>query len=133
MNKKQSFIQGTILITIAIILGAFAAHALKELITVEKLESFKTGVRYQTYHGFALLILPLLQRYIGKSLKLIQFLFLFGTVLFSGSIYLLSLQNVLGIKFNFLGPITPLGGTLLITAWILLSLRIYKNYKNETT
>ena len=98
------------------------------MLSTEKLASFKTGVRYQTYHGFALLILPLLQVYCSKSLKTIQILLLAGTTLFSGSIYLLSIQEILGMNLKFLGPITPIGGTLLILAWILLSLKLYKNY-----
>ena len=130
LNKKSSFIQGTIIIAIAIIMGAFAAHALKEVLSPEKLDSFKTGVRYQTYHGFALLILPLLQAYCSKSLKTIQVLFLVGTTLFSGSIYVLSIQEILGMSLKFLGPVTPIGGALLIFAWILLSLKLYKNYQS---
>ncbi len=110
---------------IAIILGAFGAHALKNYLTPEQLISFETGVKYQMYHALFLLFLGLSGvLLIDKTKKLLYWLVVFGVILFSGSIYLLTTKNVTGIDFKFLGPITPIGGTLLITAWSILFVKI---------
>jgi uncharacterized membrane protein YgdD (TMEM256/DUF423 family) len=108
------------MIMLAIILGAFGAHALKEVLTSERLTSFETGVKYQMYHGLAFLIVGLLADRFSFAVKSFFTIALIGIVFFSGSIYLLAIQDVLGIKMSFLGPITPLGGLLLITAWGML-------------
>ncbi len=105
----------------AIILGAFGAHALKNYLTVEQLVSFETGVRYQMYHALFLLFLGLSNTYLSeKTKKQIYGLVVLGVAFFSVSIYLLTTKSVTGIDFKFLGPITPIGGTLLIAAWIVL-------------
>lgn len=109
----------------AVILGAFGAHALKELLSNNQLSSFKTAVRYQMYHGLALLFLGFAFDKIQKS-AVISKLFISGTLLFSVSIYLLSLQEVIATSLSFLGPITPIGGTLLIAAWFILLLSLLK-------
>jgi uncharacterized membrane protein YgdD (TMEM256/DUF423 family) len=108
------------MIMLAIILGAFGAHALKEVLTPERLTSFETGVKYQMYHGLAFLIIGLLADRFSFSVKSFFTVALIGNVLFSGSIYLLAMQDVIGIKMSFLGPITPLGGGFLIIAWGML-------------
>lgn len=111
----------------AIILGAFGAHALKNYLTVEQLVSFETGVRYQMYHALFLLFLGLSNTYLSeKTKKQIYGLVVLGVAFFSVSIYLLSTKSVTGIDFKFLGPITPIGGTLLIAAWIVLFVQIMK-------
>lgn len=116
---------GIICIVIAIIFGAFGAHALKEKISAEKLLSFETGVRYLMYHGLAFLILGFQDKFpIGKTI--ILFLIL-GITLFSGSIFLLSLSDYWQINFKFLGPITPLGGLSLIVGWVIFAFKIVKN------
>lgn len=99
--------------------GAFGAHALKGKLTDAALGSFETGVRYQMYHAIALLIIALLisQNPGSKELIAAGWCFVAGVVLFSGSLYGLSL---LGIKA--LGPITPLGGLAFIIGWISLAL-----------
>lgn len=119
MNKTITA-TGIGMIMLAIILGAFGAHALKEVLTAERLASFETGVKYQMYHGLAFLIVGLLADRFTFSVKSFFTVALIGIVLFSGSIYLLAMQDVLGIKMSFLGPITPLGGVLLITSWGML-------------
>lgn len=116
MNKKIC-ITGALLILVSIILGAFGAHALKEVISLEKLTSFETGIRYQTYHGLALLILGFNADKLPFSLKWINAFFVIGTLFFSCSIYFLSIQELLGMSLRFLGPITPIGGLLLIMGW----------------
>ncbi|HLW40969.1 MAG TPA: DUF423 domain-containing protein [Flavobacterium sp.] len=120
MSKK---IIGTaaILGFISIILGAFGAHALKEVLTEEQLVSFETGVRYQMYHALFLLLVGITDFISEKQKKIIFTLTLTGVLLFSGSIYLLATQNISGINFKFLGPVTPIGGLLLILSWGLLT------------
>ena len=99
--------------------GAFGAHALKGKLTESALGSFETGVRYQMYHAIALLVVALLaaQYPAVKNLTIAGWCFVAGTVLFSGSLYGLSLM---GIKA--LGPVTPLGGVAFIAGWICLAL-----------
>ena len=109
----------------AIILGAFGAHALKNYLTPEQLISFETGVKYQMYHALFLLFLGLSAVFLtDKTKKLMYWLVVLGVAFFSGSIYLLTTKNVTGIDFKFLGPITPIGGTLLITAWGILLVKV---------
>jgi uncharacterized membrane protein YgdD (TMEM256/DUF423 family) len=126
MNNKTVF-TGALLCVIGIVLGAFGAHALKSLISVERLQSFETGVRYQMYAGFALLILGINMDRFQFSLKWIVRLLLFGIILFSGSIYGLAMQEVFSVSLKFLGPITPLGGLLQIVGWILLLYKLVKH------
>jgi uncharacterized membrane protein YgdD (TMEM256/DUF423 family) len=128
MNNKTVF-TGALLCVIGIVLGAFGAHELKSLISVERLQSFETGVRYQMYAGFALLILGLNTDRFQFSLKWIVRLLLFGIILFSGSIYGLAMQEVFSVSLKFLGPITPLGGLLQIVGWFLLLYKLVKHSK----
>lgn len=101
---------------LAVALGAFGAHALKKIITPEMLEVYKTGVQYQFYHTFALLAVGILMHFnTSKALKWSGYLFAVGILLFSGSLYAMTIT---GIKE--LGIITPFGGTVWIVAWFLL-------------
>ena len=93
------------------------------------MQSFETGVRYQIYAGFSLLILGLNADRFHFSLKWIIRFLLIGIVLFSGSIYGLALQEVFSVSLKFLGPITPIGGLLQIIGWILLIVKLIKNTK----
>lgn len=104
---------------ISIILGAFGAHALKKVLTPEQLSSFEVGVRYLMYHGLFLLFIGTTQMLLPEQKNIVFYLTLFGTILFSGSIFLLSSSGVTGINFKFLGPITPIGGLLLIASWVM--------------
>lgn len=128
MNKKI-VVTGAILILISIVLGAFGAHALKEVLLPAELASFETGVRYQMYHGLALLVIGLNSNVIGFSLKSVYIMILGGVILFSVSIYGLSLDTLVGMEFKFLGPITPLGGLLLIIGWSVLIVQLIKSKK----
>ncbi|HUH25709.1 MAG TPA: DUF423 domain-containing protein [Flavobacterium sp.] len=121
MNKSITGI-AAIIGVISIILGAFGAHALKEVLTPEQLISFETGVRYQMYHALFLLVVGMLNFISEKQKKNILILTLIGVLLFSGSIYLLATQSISGINFKFLGPITPIGGMFLIFSWLLLTI-----------
>jgi uncharacterized membrane protein YgdD (TMEM256/DUF423 family) len=111
---------------ITVILGALGSHALKEVLSPEQLESFTIGVRYQMTHVLLLMIV-LLASYFDEDVKQTSFwLTIVGILLFSGSIYLLNLQQLLGVKLSFLGPVTPVGGLLLITNWGFLALKAFK-------
>lgn len=112
---------------LSVILGAFGAHALKKILSVERLESFETGVRYQMYAAFFLLIVGYILKFETSSEKWVSILMIAGTMLFSFSIYFLSLQDYLGANLKFLGPITPLGGLLIIISWGMLILYFAKN------
>lgn len=125
--NRISVITGIIFIVIAIILGAFGAHALKEKLDVAQLTSFEVGVRYQMYHGLALLALGLGARQIPFSLKFFNSMIICGTIAFSLSIYFLSIQNIIGVKLSFLGPITPIGGSILIIGWIILLVKFIRS------
>ncbi|MGB1306505.1 MAG: DUF423 domain-containing protein [Flavobacteriales bacterium] len=124
MNNKLISIAG-LLAFLAVALGSFGAHTLNELLTTEKLNSFETGVRYQFYHSLALLIIGLNANKLNATALIGKFM-LIGIVFFSFSIYLLSLQELIGINLSILGPITPIGGLLLMISWLIL---IFKNYK----
>ena len=105
---------------LAVILGAFGAHALKKKLTPELLHSFETGVKYQMYHAIVLLILGFNLSFDKPLDSWIVNCFIFGTLLFSFSIYALCLGAAKGNKPRFLGPVTPLGGLLLVAGWALL-------------
>ncbi len=108
---------------LSVALGAFVSHFLKSYLDLQELNAFQTGIRYMMYHGLAILILSGLE--IPKNIFIFR-LFFWGTILFSFSIFILSLQKFFSKDLSFLGPITPLGGTLLILGWIVLILRILK-------
>ena len=110
----------------AVILGAFGAHALKEVLSESQISSFQTGVRYQFFHGLAILIISLNMNYFTDRLTSIIKIMSAGIILFSFSIYLLNIQDLIGFSMSYLGPITPIGGLLLITSWIGLFFNIKK-------
>ena len=110
----------------SIILGAFGAHALKNYLTPEQLISFETGVRYQMYHALFLLFLAKNESIKLKTKKTVYYLISIGVILFSFSIFLLTTKNVTSIDFKFLGPITPIGGLLLISGWMILFINFFK-------
>lgn len=125
--KTITLVFGAVYGMLSVILGAFGAHALKKILSVERLESFETGVRYQMYAAFFLLIVGYILKFDTSSQKWISILMIVGTMLFSFSIYGLSLQDYLGANLKFLGPITPLGGLLMILSWLLLIFYFLKN------
>jgi uncharacterized membrane protein YgdD (TMEM256/DUF423 family) len=105
-----------------VLLGALGAHALEEVLSSESLESFKTGVRYQMFHALAMLAWMAVSEHVqDRMLRLGLQLMSWGTVLFSVSIYFLATRSATGLSgLSWLGPVTPLGGLLLITAWVVL-------------
>ena len=115
--QKKIFIAATLLGLLGVVLGAFAAHGLRSVLTDSALESFQTGVRYQIYHAFFLFIIGLNSHLSALQKKYILSLTLAGIFLFSVSIYLLATNALTSIDFTFLGPVTPIGGLFLISAW----------------
>lgn len=105
---------------LAVIFGAFGAHALKKILSDEQLKSFETGVKYQMYHAIVLLVIGFNFNLETASEKYMVYSFMLGVLLFSFSIYGLVISSAKNKKLTFLGPITPLGGLLLIIGWSLL-------------
>ena len=105
---------------LAVIFGAFGAHALKKILNIEQLKSFETGVKYQMYHALVLLIVGFNFNLETTSEKYMVYCFIIGIILFSFSIYGLVISSALNKKLRFLGPITPIGGLLLVCGWVLL-------------
>lgn len=117
---KKILLTAAVLGLLAIILGAFGAHALKKSLSIEQLQSFEVGVRYQMYHALFLLFIGTFAFLGEKERMVILWLTLSGVLLFSGSIYLLATNGITGLKTKFLGPLTPIGGFLMISAWSYL-------------
>lgn len=119
---KSILVKAAVFGVIAVLCGAFGAHALKEVLSPDHLASFNTGVRYQLIHAIVLLALFLLKdKYEIKQFKIAATLIFWGVILFSGSIYLLTIKNIIGVEWlKFAGPITPIGGTLIIVGWVFI-------------
>lgn len=124
--ERKFFITGSVFGLLAVLFGAFGAHGLKELVPAESVASFETGVRYQMYHAFLLLILGSLSRLSLKYQKSVFYLILLGVILFSGSIYLLALNSLTNFDFRVIALLTPIGGSLLITGWAIILLSFLK-------
>ncbi len=105
---------------LAVVFGAFGAHALKKILSEEQLKSFETGVKYQMYHALVLLIIGFNFNLETTSKKYMVYCFMAGIVLFSFSIYGLVISSAKNKKIKFLGPVTPLGGLLLVCGWCML-------------
>ncbi|MEI6379717.1 MAG: DUF423 domain-containing protein [Cyanobacteriota bacterium ELA615] len=113
---------GCILTATSVMGGAFASHALKSMLTVESFSIWETALRYQMYHAFALILIGLLLEKPNiptKGLLIAGYIIFVGIILFSGSLYLLSLSQI-----RLLGIITPLGGLALIVGWLTLTVTI---------
>ena len=121
MKYKLLQIFGVLFCGSAVVLGAFGAHLLSDMLSADALQSFEVGVRYQFFHGLALLFLSLSPD-LKKVMSRTALLFVIGTLLFSSSIYLLSLSTMYGDTGlpALLGPVTPIGGLLLILGWVNL-------------
>ncbi|HMG82615.1 MAG TPA: DUF423 domain-containing protein [Ferruginibacter sp.] len=113
---------GALLGALSIILGAFGAHALKEIFTADILQVYETAVRYQMYHAFALLIVGIVYKeFANKYIRLAGNFFIAGVVLFSGSLYTICFIEYQHLSsLLWIGAITPLGGLCFIIGWLLL-------------
>ena len=115
---------------LSVMIGAFAAHGLKQILSLENLQIFETAVRYQFYHVFALLAVGILYKeYPGKFMKWAGSLFIVGIILFSGSLYGLCYVKHNELPLNWLGAITPFGGAAFIAGWVLVLFSLLK--KNQ--
>ena len=120
MTQQTFIITGAFFGMLAIIFGAFGAHALKKILSDDQLKSFETGIKYQMYHAIVLLLLGFNFQF---STSAMYWCFTLGVLLFSFSIYGLVLSDAKGKKLKFLGPITPIGGLLFVIGWLLLILK----------
>ncbi|MEQ3661381.1 MAG: DUF423 domain-containing protein [Flavobacterium sp.] len=126
--EKKIILTAAIMGTVAIVLGAFGAHALKKVLADSQLNTFEVGVRYQMYHALFLLLIVNLNFLSLKEKTIIMYLVVVGVILFSGSIYLLSTSAITKLKASILGPLTPIGGLFLIVSWLyLFYIAIVKN------
>lgn len=118
--ERHIFAFGSILVGLGVALGAFGAHALKASLSPQFLATFETGVRYQMYHGLGLLVLSwAIGRWPERHLAPAAVLLIAGTIVFSGSLYLLVLTGI-----RWFGAVTPLGGVALIAGWSLVAYRL---------
>jgi uncharacterized membrane protein YgdD (TMEM256/DUF423 family) len=136
MNQIKTIRIGAIAGGTAVALGAFGAHGLQQLaeagtISADQIKTFETAVRYQMYHALALLIIPALNNVLNEKFsRYTANCFLFGILLFSGSLYFYSLSTWLfGTELKWLGAITPLGGLLFIAGWLFLFISAIKKQK----
>lgn len=125
--KNKTLLAGAVFGFLTVAIGAFGAHGLKELLIAnERLETFETAVQYQSIHALALLFLGLYRNVNQNNLlKWSSIGFILGTIVFSGSLYMLSITNI-----GFLGAITPIGGLLMLFGWTALIFVIVKETKN---
>ena len=121
MNHLLIIKTGVIFSLLSVIIGAFGAHLLENIIG-EKMDVFKTAVKYQMFHSLAIIIVGILAKLFNIDLILTYYLFFSAIILFSGSLYLISI-----VKYSFLGLITPIGGTLFILGWITLLYKLSCN------
>ena len=113
---------------LSVMLGAFAAHTLKQILQPDNLQVFETAVRYQFYHVFALLAVGILYKEFPVKLMIwAGRLFVTGIVLFSGSLYLLCYVKHNQLPLNWLGAITPFGGVAFIAGWVMVFMAVQKS------
>ena len=124
--KKRLIVLGLLFGVLAIVLGAFGAHALKTVLDEKSLAVFETGVRYQFYHAFFLLIVSQFNFLTKANQKILYYTVLIGVLFFSGSIYLLATNSLTSFNFKVIGFITPVGGLILIFAWVFLLMKCLK-------
>ncbi len=127
INARQTIAIASFSGMIAVMLGAFGAHALKSILTqYDRLETYELAVRYQFYHTLALLAIGLfMERISGKSIRVSAVAMIVGIILFSGSLYVLALFNITAVVF-----VTPVGGVFLICGWVMLFYSVLTNKFN---
>lgn len=120
MTNKNIFL-GSIICALAVAIGAFGAHAWKDyLVSIQRLDTFETAAKYQMYGGFALLIVGILQNQIAsKSLNIAGYLFILGSIIFPGSLYLICITQQ-----KVFGAIAPIGGLAFILGFLLIAIQV---------
>lgn len=122
MTQQLIIATGAFFGMLSVIFGAFGAHALKKILSDEQLKNFEVGVKYQMYHAILLVVLGFNPTSLSAAT---YWCFTIGILLFSFSIYGLVLSSAKGKKLRFLGPITPIGGLLLVTGWLLVLISVF--------
>jgi uncharacterized membrane protein YgdD (TMEM256/DUF423 family) len=126
--RKKIIITASAFGALAVIAGAFGAHSLEGSLSAKNVEVWHTAVQYQFYHVFALLFLSKMTRYKTRLINDCYYLFTFGIIFFSGSLYLLSCQSLLGWSWvPIMVPITPIGGLFFIAGWVTLGIAAIKD------
>lgn len=119
---RKAVVTGAIAGAVAVALGAFGAHGLKAVLEPNGVQVFETGVRYQFYHSIALVLVGLLHNWCPtKQVRMAATMFLWGILLFSGSLYVLTGAAIAGKSLGMFGIVTPIGGLLYIAGWLLLA------------
>jgi uncharacterized membrane protein YgdD (TMEM256/DUF423 family) len=123
MNQKTTLLTGVLLCGLGVVTGAFGAHALNPVLAVNhRIETYEVAVRYQFYHALALLAIGILMdKFASKLLGSAALLMVLGVIVFSGSLYVLSITGI-----TWLGAVTPIGGALMMAGWVLLFVGIFK-------
>ncbi|TVP99926.1 MAG: DUF423 domain-containing protein [Balneolaceae bacterium] len=126
MSSKHLLIIGSTLMALAVAFGAFGAHVVQDLLTPERFGVYQTAVQYHFYHALGLLIAGILSLWIrdSKWLKWSGIMMMAGILVFSGSLYVLTLTDS-----GWLGMITPLGGLVFILGWIFLAIAVFKHHE----
>lgn len=126
---RRFVVTGAVLGAIAVALGAFGAHGLKQIVSAETVQTFQTGVQYQMYHALALLLAGLLyEKCSQRFVRTAGTLFMIGIILFSGSLYIITAGKAAGATaFDKAGIITPAGGVAFISGWIFLFISAVKS------
>jgi len=120
MDNRMILLSGAIFMALAVLLGAFGAHALKTNLSPEMMQVYKTGIEYQFYHALGLLLIGLIGFQIqSKYIKWSGTLISIGIIIFCGSLYILALSG-----FEWIGAITPIGGLSFVAGWVCLILAI---------
>ncbi|MDP6878398.1 MAG: DUF423 domain-containing protein [Candidatus Marinimicrobia bacterium] len=120
---KIFIVIGSLMMALTVMVGAFGAHGLKNNFSIDSIKTFEKGVQYQAYHSLGLIIIGLLGFNFPHHLLWIPaMLFIFGIILFSGSLYVLVLSNM-----KWFGVLTPFGGISFVLGWIVLSWIIFRN------
>lgn len=119
---RSFLVTAALLAALSVALGAFAAHGLRRIVPPDTVSTFETGVRYQFYHVFALFFVAFLyEKFPGAVMRWAGYCFLFGILLFSGSLYLLTIMRATDtVGMEKLGIVTPFGGVFFIVGWMLM-------------
>ncbi|MBS4044222.1 MAG: DUF423 domain-containing protein [Chitinophagaceae bacterium] len=131
---KKILVAAAVFAALSVALGAFAAHALKDVLDASQHKTFETAVRYQMYHALAMIFCAqCLKQEPNKTLYYAALFFAVGIVLFSGSLYCLIFLNIINIEgLKFIGAITPLGGLFFIAGWVLIIKSAFNNQFNTS-
>ncbi|MBO6535527.1 MAG: DUF423 domain-containing protein [Balneolaceae bacterium] len=127
MNTPVLLRISALLLASAVALGAFGAHALEEVLTAERMKTWETAVFYHTWNTLGVMLIAIVQQQFNKVFKTATTLLLFGVLIFSGSLYTLCLSGI-----GIFGAITPIGGVLLISGWIVFGVQVVSSKQSST-